>query len=267
MQDYINSFDDTRLFLNKEIMDNSKAVIVIVHGLAEHSGRYDYLANKLHESSISTYRFDHRGHGKSDGERGYYSDFNEIVDDTYTVVKKAIDENPNLPVFVLGHSMGGYAVSLFAAKYNDLKLAGIITSGAVTSDEAESFRNIPTDLDPLYKINNTLGPGVCSVTEVVENYEKDPLNLKKYSAGLVYALLDGLEWYKDKAKNISYSALLMHGYDDGLVSYKDTLKNFNAISSKDLSLKLYKNLYHEILNEWKKDEVIADIINWIEFRI
>ena len=120
MKDHINSFDNTKLFLNKEIMDNSKAVIVIVHGLAEHSGRYDYLANKLHESSISTYRFDHRGHGKSDGERGYYSDFNEIIEDTHTIVNMAIEENPSLPIFILGHSMGGYAVSLFAAKYLSL---------------------------------------------------------------------------------------------------------------------------------------------------
>ncbi len=163
--------------------------------------------------------------------------------------------------------MGGYAVSLLAAKYNDLNIQGIITTGALTFDKAKVFSSIDDGLDPMFKLNNELGSGVCSVDAVVKDYEKDPLNLKEYTAGLVYAIKEGLDWYEDKAENIKYNALLMHGYDDGIVSYEDSLSNFDKISSKDLSVKIYKNLYHEILNEWKKDEVIDDIIKWIEFRI
>mgnify|MGYP000187614586 FL=1 len=80
-------------------------MIVIVHGLCEHQGRYDYFAEKLHEAGIGTYRFDHRGHGRSEGEETFYSDFNELLDDTNVVVDMAIEENPDIPVFLLGHSM------------------------------------------------------------------------------------------------------------------------------------------------------------------
>ena len=91
----ITSFDGTKLYLKKETAADNKAVIVIVHGLCEHQGRYDYFAEKLHEVGIGTYRFDHRGHGRSEGEETFYSDFNELLDDTNVVVDMAIEENPS----------------------------------------------------------------------------------------------------------------------------------------------------------------------------
>ena len=97
----ITSFDGTKLYLKKETAADNKAVIVIVHGLCEHQGRYDYFAEKLHEAGIGTYRFDHRGHGRSEGEETFYSDFNELLDDTNVVVDMAIEENPDIPVFLL----------------------------------------------------------------------------------------------------------------------------------------------------------------------
>ena len=99
----ITSFDGMKLYLKKETAADNKAVIVIVHGLCEHQGRYDYFAEKLHEAGIGTYRFDHRGHGRSEGEETFYSDFNELLDDTNVVVDMAIEENPDVPVFLLGH--------------------------------------------------------------------------------------------------------------------------------------------------------------------
>ena len=93
----ITSFDRTKLYLKKETAADNKAVIVIVHGLCEHQGRYDYFAEKLHEAGIGTYRFDHRGHGRSEGEETFYSDFNELLDDTNVVVDMAIEENPDIP--------------------------------------------------------------------------------------------------------------------------------------------------------------------------
>ena len=96
----ITSFDGMKLYLKKETAADNKAVIVIVHGLCEHQGRYDYFAEKLHEAGIGTYRFDHRGHGRSEGEETFYSDFNELLDDTNVVVDMAIEENPDIPVFL-----------------------------------------------------------------------------------------------------------------------------------------------------------------------
>ena len=97
MTDFIKSFDGINLFYNKEEVENAKAAVVIVHGLAEHSGRYDYVAEKFHQAGFSTYRFDHRGHGQSEGERGFYKDYNDMLEDVNVVVDKAIEENPDKP--------------------------------------------------------------------------------------------------------------------------------------------------------------------------
>lgn len=262
----ISSFDGTRLYLNREVADDNRCVAVIVHGLAEHQGRYDYLAGLFHQAGIGTYRFDHRGHGRSEGENAYCADYNEMLDDVNVVVDMAFAENPGKPVFLVGHSMGGFAVSLYGVKYPDKGLRGIVTSGALTADNKRLLSDIPRVLDPHMQLPNELGSGVCSVPEVVEWYGLDPLNRKSFSAGLVYALLEGVAWFGERVKSFAYPVLMMHGEDDGLVSVQDTYGFFAAASSKDRQMKIYGGLYHEIFNEYSRDEVIGDAIRWITTR-
>lgn len=263
----ITSFDGTKLYFKKNEAENARAAIVIVHGLCEHQGRYDYFVQKLNEAGITTYRFDHRGHGRSEGEPTYYSDFNELLDDTNVFVDMAISENPSLPVFLLGHSMGGFTVSLYGVKYPDKRLRGIITSGALTVDNSGIIRQVPKGLDVHQTLPNELGSGVCSVPEVVDWYGKDPYNRKTFTTGLCYAICSGLDWFKEKKKDFAYPVLMTHGEKDGLVSVKDTYELFASVASKDKQMKIYGGLFHEILNEYCKDEVISDMIRWIERRL
>ena len=158
MGEMISSFDNTQLYLNREVEKGCRAVAVIVHGLCEHQGRYDYFAELFHKAGIGTYRFDHRGHGRSEGERTYYGDFNELLDDTNVVVDMAIAENPDVPVFLIGHSMGGFTVALYGAKYSDKKLRGIITSGALTVDNGKLITSVPKNLDVHTQLPNELEP-------------------------------------------------------------------------------------------------------------
>ncbi len=267
MEEMITSFDGTKLYFKKETVDSAKAAAVIVHGLCEHQGRYDYVAEQFHKADISTYRFDHRGHGRSEGERTYYQDFNELLDDTNVFVDMAIADNPGLPVFLIGHSMGGFTVSLYGSKYQKKGLRGIITSGALTRDHAGTITGVERGLDPHQKLPNQLGDAVCSVTEVVDWYGKDPYNTATFTTGLCYALADGLDWFKEKVTEFSYPVLMLHGEKDGLVSVKDTYDFFQLVSSKDKQMKIYGGLFHEIFNEYCRDEVIADVVHWMEKRI
>lgn len=267
MGEMISSFDGMKLYLNKEIPANPRAALVVVHGLCEHQGRYDYLADLFHEAGIATYRFDHRGHGRSEGERTYYGDFNELLDDTNVVVDMAVAENSDIPVFLMGHSMGGFTVALYGAKYPDKKLRGIVTSGALTHDNRGIITSVPKGMDPHAQLPNELGSGVCSVAEVVDWYGKDPHNTQTFTTGLCYALCEGLEWFKEKEKEFRYPVLMLHGEKDGLVSAKDTLDFFDHAASADKQMKIYGNLLHEIFNESCKDEVIGDALSWIEKRI
>jgi len=259
------SYDGTRLYLNKETSAADKAVCVVVHGLCEHQGRYDYLADKFHQAGIGTYRFDHRGHGRSEGERTFYNDYNEMLDDVNAIVDLAIAENPDKPVFLLGHSMGGYAVALYGVKYPDKKLRGIITSGALTFDNGGLIRNVPQGMDVHQQLPNELGAGVCSVQEVVDWYGKDPYNPLAFTAGLCYAVIDGLDWFD--AAGFNYPVLMMHGEKDGLVSVKDTYEFFAKAASADRQMKIYGGLFHEIFNEYCHDETIGDAISWLKNRI
>lgn len=263
----INSFDGTQLYMKKETAPDNKAIVVIVHGLCEHQGRYDYFAEKLHAAGYGTYRFDHRGHGRSQGDVPNYTSYHEILDDTNVIVDMAIAENPHIPVYLLGHSMGGFAVALYGAKYPDKKLRGIVTSGAAVCDTIGLFAGAPAGLDPNLELPNELGGGVCSVQEVVDWYGKDPYNKKTYCVGLVYALQEGQKWFQESMKGFSYPVLMTHGQNDGLVGMDDSLIFFRNAASKDKQLKIYGNLFHEILNEYCRDEVIADMIAWMDRRI
>ena len=263
----ISSFDGTKLYLNRETEAGNRAIAVIVHGLCEHQGRYDYMAKCLHESGIGTYRFDYRGHGRSEGEDTYYGDFNEMLDDVNVVVDMAIANHPDLPVFLIGHSMGGFAVSLYGVKYPDKRLRGIVTSGALTHDFANLITGVPAGQDPHGKLPNELGGGVCSVAEVVDWYGKDPNNRKTFTFGLCYAIVEGLNWFSPKKQDFKYPVLMLHGEKDGLVSVRDTYEFFATASSADRQMKIYGNLFHEIFNEYCRDEVIGNVIGWMINRI
>ncbi len=267
MEKMIKSFDGTNLFMKTDIPSDAKAILVMVHGLCEHQGRYDGMVKLLNENKIGTYRFDHRGHGRSEGTETHLTTFNELLDDTNILVDIALLENSHLPVFLLGHSMGGFTASLYGAKYKDKNLKGIITSGALVKDEFGLIANAPKGLDVLTPFPNELGDGVCSVREVVEWYAKDPYNKKSFTAGLCYSINDGVEWFKNTVSDFTFPILILHGEKDGIVSEKDSIFLFKNIASKDRQLKIYGEVLHEIFNEYIKEEVILDVVNWIHNRL
>lgn len=260
------TFDNTELYLKTDIPTNPKAVAVIVHGLCEHQGRYDYLTSRLYAQGIAVYRFDHRGHGQSKGDRVFYSDYNEIVDDVNEIVKLAETELSDLPLFIIGHSMGGYATALFATKYPG-RAKGIILSGALTRYNLQTFGTIPEELSDTDYIDNSLASGVCSDPSVGQAYTEDPFVEKQISIGLMRSLLGGLNYLKTNAADFVEPALIMHGANDGLVSEKDSRDLFGEIGSKDKELVIYANLMHEIFNEFEKDRVINNVLRWIKKHI
>lgn len=262
----VTSFDDVELMMTVDTPKDPKAVVVIVHGLCEHMGRYDYITQKLTDHHFKVYRFDHRGHGKSAGERYFYGDPDEIIDDTNQIVTLAKTENPKLKVYVIGHSMGGYAVAAFGTKYPN-KVDGFVISGGLTRDRGRLIAGVEDlHLDALAHIPNDLGDGVCSNPDVVADYVADPLNGKFFTAGLCHQIALGIDWLT-KTPTFNYPVLLLHGEGDALVSPQDSIEFFNEIPATDKQLKIYGNACHEIFNEYIHDEVIADAIRWIEYRL
>lgn len=259
---YIKSYDGVNLFFKKNEVEKAKAVVVIVHGLCEHLGRYNHVASAMIESGLSVYRFDHRGHGRSEGTRAHYNKYEDICLDVKTVVDIAKEENPNKKIFVLGHSLGGYATALFGTKFPGY-VNGIVLSGALTRYNAQICGPLPMKLPSDTYLPNELGAGVCSDSAVIEAYGKDPLVEKSFTVGLINCAGEGIEWMKTNAKDFVSPVLILHGANDGLVAEKDSRELFGEISSDDKSLHIFSGLCHEIMNEPCKKEIIQEIIDWI----
>lgn len=262
----IESFDGTALYFCKNLVKEAKAAAVIVHGLCEHAGRYDYLTEKLNDRGINVYRFDHRGHARSEGKRTFYSDFHHIIDDVNVIVEAALQESEAIPLFVIGHSMGGFATAAFGTKYPG-KVKGIVLSGALTRYNAQIAGELPLALPSGTYFPNELGNGVCSDPEVVAAYANDPLVEKQIAVDLFNSLGHGVVWLKQHAKQFVDPVFVMHGANDGLVSEQDSRDFYGDIASTDKTLKIYAHLMHEIFNETSRDEVIEEAIAWIEKRI
>lgn len=265
----IRSFDGTELFFKKDMPDNPKAVFVFVHGLCEHLGRYDYIAEKFNEFGYGVYRFDNRGHGRSGGERGYIEDFKYFIDDADMVVDTVKRENPELPIFMLGHSMGGYITAAYGVKYPN-RLNGQIFSGACTIELPifEGLKKIDFDENPREKSPNSLSSMICRDPEVIKCYEDDPLVLKETNIKLLgEVFIKGVAWLNEHIDEYTYPCIILHGGDDRIVTCESSKYLYENIHSKDKELKIYSDLFHEILNEKEKDKIIDDIHNWVEKRL
>lgn len=244
--------------------EQPKAVVVIVHGLCEHYGRYDYLTERLNASGYAVVRFDHRGHGRSMGKKTWYDDRTQIVADTDLFVEEARAHYPDLPMFMLGHSMGGFGAASYGTAHPG-KLAGYVLSGAWTRDHAGLASGaVEQGLDRETYIPNELGDGVCSDPAVVAAYTADPFVVKEFSAALLFAVHDGHLWLRERAADFADPVILLHGGSDGLVSPQDSIDMYGEISSTDKSLRIYAGLCHEVFNEYKKDRVIRDAIEWLD---
>lgn len=134
---YFTSVDGvSQIFFQKQTVPNARGTVVVVHGAAEYSARYDYVANRLLQAGYNVYRMDHRGHGRSASEfkegnpvgLGHIDDFQLLVDDLNLVVQRAKAENPGLKTFMLGHSMGALASQFYGIKYPN-QVDGFVTNG------------------------------------------------------------------------------------------------------------------------------------------
>ena len=246
-----------------------KALVFIIHGLGEHSSRYQYVAEKFAQENFLVYSFDLPGHGKTSGKRAFIKSFdmcNEIIDKKIQMLKK---QYPNIPIIILGHSMGGSIAAYYALKLKP-KIDGIILSSAALK--------ISKDISPiLIKLSGILGKilptlptikldsnGLSHNPEVVQKYNDDPLVFSgKIPVRTGAEINRSIKFNQNNASNFKYSILIIHGNQDKLADHHGSIEFYNKISSSNKTLKIYENLYHELMNEYEKDNIIADIIEWI----
>ena len=265
-QRFMENREGIKLYLQTDRIENPRGIVVIVHGLCEHCGRYDYVTERLNTAGYSIYRFDHRGHGRSEGKSIYYDHWEEISNDVYDVVQLARAENPEKKIIVLGHSMGGYAATCFGTRFPK-EASAIVLSGALTRYNHKLAGDLPIQAPDDMYVPNSLGEGVCSDPAVIEAYQNDPLVAKEMSIGLLNSIYAGVQYLKENAACFEAPVLILHGAADGLVSPQDSMDLYNSVSSTDKGLFIYPKLCHEIFNEPAKAKVMDDVIYWLDAHI
>ncbi|MGQ0529193.1 MAG: lysophospholipase [Panacagrimonas sp.] len=252
-----------------------RALVVIAHGVAEHSGRYARVAKVLVDQGYAVYAIDHRGHGKSEGERAYIEKFDFTVSDLDQLVLLATEQQPGAgKPFLIGHSLGG-AISLsYALKFQG-RLRGLILSGA-----AVQLNPIPFKIVFLARLFSLFSPKkpflpidggtVSRDPDEVRKYNEDPLNSRTpIPARTLVELLDRIAWLPATYSALSLPLLVMHGTADALALVAGGKRIHDEAGAKDKTLKLYEGYYHEIFNEppADRDRVYADLLAWIAARV
>ncbi len=248
------------------------AVVILVHGMGEHSNRYsEYVIPQLNKALIAVVTFDHFGHGKTEGKRGHNPGFDAVLDSIAYILDKSNKLFGEKPTFLYGHSMGGNAVINYTLRREN-SLNGVIASSPFLklSFEPPKWKlNIAKALLNIYPsltMNNGIDANAISRNkEVVEASNNDPLNHDKVSPNFSILFIESGKWAISNANKLKIPMLLMHGTGDQLTSYKAS-QEF-AENSKDVDLKLFEGAYHELHNDLIKEEAVGEVINWINNQI
>lgn len=250
-----------------------RAAVVLAHGYAEHLGRYEAFAADLNACGLAVYALDHWGHGKSDGSYGFVPRFSAFTDGVELLLAKVEARHPDLPLFLVGHSMGGLIATAHLATHQSHYAGAILSGPAIKATEEPSrimilISRLLSRLAPKLGVLALQAEGVSRDPAVVAAYLADPLvHTGKMSARLAAEMFDAMAKARAGASAISLPILLMHGTDDRLTAPAGSQLLFDTVASADKQLKLYPGLYHEIFNEPERDTVIADLIGWIDARL
>jgi acylglycerol lipase len=245
-----------------------RAAVVLAHGASEHSGRYAWTAEQLTPRGYAVHALDHRGHGRSSGSRAVIDSIDNAVADIGTVVARATAEHGERP-FLLGHSMGG-CLSLAYATRRQESIAGLALSAPVAVLEAASpvervAARVLSFVAPKLGVYTIDSATVSRDPEVVRDYDADPLNHHgRLPARTVAVMSNEVGRFPESIPALTLPLLVMVGTGDQLVPPAASELVYELAASEDKTIKRYDGLYHEILNEPEREQVVSDLLAWLD---
>jgi len=246
----------------------ARGVVVLSHGFNSHGGYYAWVAEQLNAKGLAAYALDHRGRGRSDGERFYVQKFADHVADLATFVKMVKAQEAGLPVFLLGHSAGGVIACVYTLE-NQAELAGLICESFAHEVPAPDFalavlKGI-SHVAPHAHVLKLKNEDFSRDPQVVAAMNSDPLIANEVQPTQTVAeMVRADERLKKEFPKITLPVLILHGTSDKATKPSGSKRFYETAGSKDKTLKLYEGHYHDLLNDVGKEQVMGDILGWLD---
>lgn len=245
-----------------------KAVVVVIHGLKDHSSRYGELAGRLVAHGFAVHAMDLRGHARSEGARVDVGSFDDYVEDLTAFIQRVKAREPGKPVFLFGHSMGGAVVALYTLAHPE-QLAGLITHGAalkldVGGVKATSIKFLSA-IDPHGGFFQLDLNDFSRDPEVVRAAKEDPFIYQPPApVHTATELLAATHRIQQHMEEFTLPLLILHGSEDKLTAHEGSEELYLRAKSTDKTLKIYPGLYHDLVHEPEKEQVFNDILRWLD---
>ncbi|MFC2136543.1 alpha/beta hydrolase [Bacteroidota bacterium] len=269
---YFKSYDKKCLFSQCWCPDEQpKVVIILLHDVGEHCGRYEKWAKQFVDNQIAVLTMDYRGHGKSDGKKGYIDHFDQLIKDTILLILRSEKEYPSIPKIIYGQGLGGNIALTYALK-NKYAFAGSIATSPwlkpsrKTNNVYITYSKFLKRYLPKFSFKYILNvSNLTNNPSALGNYFNDPLNHNRLTSRLLREIQDSGKYLISRKYKINIPTLVMHGKDDNITSPNETVKF--AQNSNHIQVKIWQDKFHELHNDVSNSEVFDYIINWINSAI
>lgn len=248
-----------------------RAVMILVHGLNAHSGYMEWPGEQFAANGFASYALDHRGRGKSEGERFYVEELSDWLGDLDKLVDIARSENPGLPVFVMGHSAGGVIASSYVYEHQD-EIDGLICHSFAFDVGLPHLVQLALEgigkLLPHVHVFSLNNADFSRDPAHVERMNNDPLIHKESQpAETARVLLLAADALKEHMPNFKVPVLIIHGTADKATRPAGSQYFYDHAGSTDKTLRLYEGHYHDLLADVDREVVMADILAWLDTRV
>ena len=258
-----------RLFYRSWEIDRPSAACILVHGLGEHGGRYTRLAEALTRTGYSVWIADHRGHGRSIGQRGDCVSTEILIEDLHLLVELVANQHPALARVMIGHSLGGLLAIAYAAQHPEQLRAVAVSSPALGIGiplplwKPTLVRALARIL-PRTPVPNGVDPSwVSRDPAVVSGYRNDPLVHRVVSARCAVALERSILDSPAQASRLKTPCLILQAGEDKICDAQASQRFALSVQQAPVTFRRYDGLYHELFNEPEKDRVIEDLLQWL----
>ncbi len=261
--------DGVELFEQSWEIQSPKAAVVIVHGLGEHSARYAEMAARFNQEGYAVYTYDQRGHGNSPGKQGYVAKFKRMPDDLDVFIGRVRSRLDGIPLFLMGHSMGGLVLASHALKYQPDAKGLVFSSSALKAGDnvkplLQKVSGLLSVIAPRLPVHQLDPAAISRDQEEVRKYEEDPLvhhgKMLARTGGELMAAMSALQGHFGE---IRLPFIALHGTADTLVDCAASRCLFDEAGSEDKTLKIYEGAYHEVFNDHDREKFLTDLIDWL----